>query len=136
MFGITRHWKKRGGTGRREPSIIKLNLEVRGMKSHEYARKMQELAEKLLAKPEFDTLSTFCQYFYFFEKDKFVDCVKALGSGRKEFLQENVYFRSQDGLVTACIARDRVCRKVKEAEWECDPIFAADELAELIPEEE
>ena len=105
------------------------------MKSHEYAKRLQEIGEFLLSRPEFDTDGSPHVFFHLYSKDKFLPAVKALGAGTKEFTEgtfPEVIFRPTGAdEIQVSIPRDKVCRKVQDAVWECEPILSADELEQV-----
>lgn len=112
------------------------------MKSHDYARRMQQIAEFLLSRPEFDTTTSVHMFFPIYDKDKFLGAVHAMGSGSKEFTTgsypEVVYSPAAAPEIRVSIARDKVCRKVQDAVWECEPLLSAEEIAQVgeVPDSE
>lgn len=102
------------------------------MNSHEYANGLAEIAEFLLSKPAFDTRhSTPKPYLYFWtEKEKFLEAVRALGAGTKEYKTDELFFHAGD-FVTLVVQRSAVCRKVQEEKWECEPLLSDSELQSI-----
>lgn len=106
------------------------------MTSHEYAEKLEELAAYLKSKPEFDTTENHIDFGWaIMSKDKFLPIVRSLGSGQKEFTNTQLYYRPiglpADVELRIFISRDKVCRKIQEEKWECEPILSPEEEAEL-----
>lgn len=108
------------------------------MKSHEYADALDTFSAYLRGKPEFDTGNAKVYLwgsFYGKEaKEQFLTAVKAVGSGKKEFTNEYIYFFPDidDRILLRFEApRNLLCRKIKEAEYECDPLLSDNELASL-----
>ena len=107
------------------------------MTSHEYANRLKEIADFLLGRPEFEVAHGLYFYQRFDDKDKFVAAAKALGSGVKSvssiFHEPEISFTpsaAKEFVIT--IPRDKVCRKVKDAEYECDPFFSPGELEAVL----
>jgi hypothetical protein len=105
------------------------------MKSHELAHALIATAEFLLSQPEFATPSkTHSLYLgsYWDDKDALVAMVKAVGTVTKEYngsdLQVNV---DTPVKIWTRINRDKVCRKVQEAKWECEPLLKPEEVEAL-----
>jgi len=48
-----------------------------------------------------------------------------LGSGIKQFSGGDLHFKPNGTCLTLSISQDKVCRKVQEAKWECEPLFSA-----------
>ena len=104
------------------------------MKSHEHAQKIKQAAEYILSCPEFETEASPMLYAgWYWEKDKFVNAVKALGSGKKEFFGTDLRYTVENhgAKIYLTIPRDKVCRKVQEVKWECEPLFSAEELEKI-----
>lgn len=104
--------------------------------SHEYARNLQKLAEWLLARPEFeigryDTRSF--TIFSYYDKDQFLAAVRALGAGKKKFTDREVQFEIELPFAEIRVdaPRDKVCRLIRPAEYECDPFLSDSELAQI-----
>ena len=106
------------------------------MKSHEYAEGMKQAAEFLLSRPEFETrLDPWMYLGYYYSKEKFLDAVRALGSGHKEYKDDMLTFENKacGASIQASIRRSEVCRLVKAAEYECIPLLSIEEEASLEP---
>lgn len=110
------------------------------MSSHEYANKLKQLADFLLAKPDFDARTVTVNEFFWYwqDKQKFLDAVKALGSGRKEYeegLSGDVLFYPSglpsDTFFAVRVNRAAVCRKVQEEKWDCEPLLSQAEEAQV-----
>lgn len=109
------------------------------MTSHEYARRLQEVSQTLLSRPDFDTKSNGPHFFLsYWEKEEFLAAVKALGTGTKEFTTGSypeVVFKPKDmPEVHVSIARDKVCRIVTPAipaEYDCEPFLSPEEEASI-----
>lgn len=100
------------------------------MTSHEWARKVQETVDHLLARPEVDLKNHGDPFLFlhFYEKEQFVSVARALGSGKKEFRNHDLHFIPNGTCLTMVISRNSVCRKVQSEEWECDPLFSDKEV--------
>lgn len=104
------------------------------MRSHEYAQKLHEIATFLESKPEFETGATPRLSFYFwFDKENFLAAVRALGSGKKVFSGSDFRYEVSAAPISAVISRDKVCRKVRDEEWECEPLLSPQEEETLTP---
>ena len=108
------------------------------MTSYEYAAKLANLAEFLNDRPEFELPGYTTEFHehltYFNDKERFLKAVHALGSGTKAIVDDNVNFRPSvdEGIVfQLSINRDRVCRKVQDAVWECEPLLSTEEEAQV-----
>lgn len=106
------------------------------MNSHEYANKLKELGDFLLAKPEFETpwseSNAYIGLYYWGGKDGFLSAVKALGTGTKEWGKDDLrYIPAGTDMLRLNISRASVCRLVKEAEYECEPLLSQAEEAEI-----
>lgn len=101
--------------------------------SHDYARRLQEQAAFLLGKPEFKTESSPHAFFWYYgDKEGFLGAVKAVGSGKKEFTNDEVKFRPVGfPEITIYANRNSVCKKVQEAVWECEPLLSAAEEEQI-----
>lgn len=109
--------------------------------SREYANKLRELADWLDKRPEFpmnDGERPFVHLNYY-DREGFTAAVRATKPGKKELTNGSypeVKFRPSlpnDTYLEIAIARDKVCRKVQEVKWECEPILSElddQELAE------
>lgn len=104
--------------------------------SHEYARALQQAAEFLLSKPEFTT-ETSGPYIYlgiFYDKEPFLKATRSLGALTKEYTTTQLKVKRELPLgarVYFEIGRDKVCRLVQEAKWECEPILSPEEDASV-----
>jgi hypothetical protein len=104
--------------------------------SHAYAKALIEAANYLLDKPEFDT-ETAGPYIYlghFWTKEKFLKAAKALGSFSKEYNDASLKIKNElpmGAQVYMEVSRDKVCRLVQEAKYECEPLLSPEEEAEL-----
>lgn len=104
------------------------------MKSHEYARALIEVGQFLQQQPEFETEYDPHLYLgWYYDKEKFLTAVRALGSGNKEYSGDDLVFEVQHGesSLRLSIPRDKVCRKVQDAIWECEPLLTPEEEQEL-----
>ena len=105
--------------------------------SHDYANNLQKMAEFLLSRDSFplpdyqDAMPWQFFRFYDHEKNAFIAAAKALGSGKKKFTEADIEFTVvlPFGKVELAIPRSTFCRLVRAAEYECDPILSAEELA-------
>ena len=99
------------------------------MTSHEYAVKLKELAELLLSKPEFSTpyseRTAYTCLYYWSDKANFLEAVKALGSGKKEWGKTDLtYVPAYTNMLQIKVMRNAVCRLVREAEYDCEPLLS------------
>jgi hypothetical protein len=99
------------------------------MTSHEYAKLLQERAEYLLGKPEFNVpkyTGGIESMWYMWDSDKpdFLAAVVALGSGDKKVTNEYVEFHPKDAPVYVKINKSAVCKLVKPAEYDCIPLLS------------
>ncbi len=105
------------------------------MKSHEYAEKLIDAAVALLKRPEFEVANDPHFYQGYYDKEKFLAAARALGSGKKEFtsdLYSELRFKPDAVAGMALtIPRDKVCRKVRDEEWECESMLSPDEVESL-----
>src|SRR5438046_2993487 len=102
------------------------------MTSHEYAKRLHEIAEFLLDRPEFKTPSVIKHiYMWFYNKEEFLGAVKSLGSGIKTYKDNELEYLTKCGRVQLSIPRHLICRKIKEAEYECVPLLSQEEEATL-----
>ena len=113
-----------------------MKAERRGfeMNSHEYANKLKELAEFLLSRPEFETSTDRGPsiYQYFWSKEPFLAAVKALGAGTKEYDSTDLnYSPAAFPYMKVSISRTKVCRKVQEEKWECEPLLSQEEEMQI-----
>src|SRR5581483_3112973 len=108
------------------------------MTSHDYAVELRRIADELESRPEFDlpdyTRKAYVSFSYFSDKGRFISAVRALGSLSKDF-SDKTYLRVSKSLGTTAsidmnVNRDSVCRLVREAEYECEPLLNAEEMAE------
>jgi hypothetical protein len=109
------------------------------MTSHEYALKMQRVAQFLLSRPEF-TLPNYVDKFddylnYFSDKEKFIAAVRAVGPGTKEVDGNYSTFVPGMDIGEARLGiranRDAVCKKVQDEIWECEPLLSPEEEAQV-----
>ena len=103
------------------------------MTSREYAELLRKQAAELDGLPEFPVPDYFI-YFgksitYYYEKSAFLSAVRALGTGTKEVVGDKMRFMPKGAAFYLEIERDSVCRKVREAEYECEPLLSDEEQA-------
>lgn len=102
------------------------------MTSHEAANKLSEMAEFLRSKPEFEIGRALTIYRHFWEKESFLAAVKALGSGEKVYDSTDLNFVPAGCPdINISISRNKVCRKVQEEKWECEPLLSQEEEASV-----
>jgi len=104
--------------------------------SHEYARNLQKLGEWLLSRPEFEIgrySAIPFSIFNYWDKDQFLAAARALGTGKKQFTEREVQFEVvlPFGEIRCDAPRDKVCRLIRPAEYECDPFLTDAELAQI-----
>lgn len=102
--------------------------------SHDYARALQEAAEYLLSKPDFKTVVSGA-YLYlgtFYSKDEFLAATRSMGALAKEFTDTQLKVKHvlpKGAELYFEIARDKVCKLVQRAKWECEPLLTPEEEA-------
>ena len=107
------------------------------MKLHELAKKMQEGAEFLLSRPDADLGPRVPELYlgWHYEKNDFINIVKALGSGKKIINGTDVIFETIHGMrFWLTVPRDKVCKMVtpaKPAVWDCEPLLSPEDEASL-----
>jgi hypothetical protein len=109
------------------------------MNSYEYARQLKKIADYIFSRPEFEVDSTPSAYLgHYWEREKFITMAKALGGVEKDYSGSELKIIKTIGeaRLWASIARDKVCRKVQEAKWECEPLLSVEEVEQLGTEEE
>jgi hypothetical protein len=110
------------------------------MKSHEYAKKLHELADLLESRPDFKLPDYQRNYIsqhgidnfsYHGDKTGFLAAVKAVGSGTKlPGDKDDFSFLACNGLLRLTVYRTAVCRIVKPAqpaEYDCIPLLSQEE---------
>jgi hypothetical protein len=104
--------------------------------SHEYARRLQELAEFLLSResfvlPYFEPTSY--HHFRYYEKEPFIAAVKALGSGKKKITDGEIEFvvERPGAHIGIEAPRNLLCRLIRPAEYDCDPLLSPEEEKSL-----
>lgn len=110
------------------------------MTSHEYAKKLHDLANNLEHVEPFllpNQSDSFYRDYgiesfrYYGEKLPFLAAVKAVGTGKKDTSKEREFsFIAFDGLLHIVVNRDAVCRIVKPAqpaEYDCEPLLSQEE---------
>ena len=105
------------------------------MTSHEYAKKMQELAEFLLARPEFEAEGRPFVYLYYYQKEPFLAAIRAIGAGEKEWTDTEIRFKPkgipEDTAMQIYAPRDKLCKLVRAAEYDCEPLLSPGEVEAL-----
>lgn len=100
--------------------------------SHEYARKLQRIADALLFAPEVDLNCTMPVGAWFWsDKKKFLAAVRALGPGEKRYDNSDLEYVLEGTEFKLKIHRDAVCRKVQDEKWECKPLLSPQEEAQV-----
>lgn len=111
-------------------------MENNKLTSHDYAHFLQHAAEIFLSREAFQIPAHYdysFNYFRFDNKDEFVAAVKALGPGKKVFSDDNIEFKIQEPHVSIIVEAPRklLCRLIRPAEYECDPLLSPDEEKQL-----
>lgn len=105
------------------------------MKSHEYAKQVIQAAEFIMSRPEFEAKCSSATLYlgWFWDKAPFLAAARALGTGKKEYSGTDLSYTVEDhgAKITMSIHRDKVCRKVQEIKWECEPLLTPEEEAAL-----
>jgi hypothetical protein len=104
--------------------------------SHDYARRLLELATFLLSRDSFVLPyhePTSFHHFRYYEKEPFVAAVRALGSGKKKLAEDSIEFVvAQPGYSLSVEApRNLLCRLIRPAEYDCDPFLSPEEEKQL-----
>lgn len=106
------------------------------MKSHQFAKRLREMAEILEARTEFEMPSEPHAYQNFYDKDEFVAAARALGAGKKTFttgaFPELQFVPNALPEMQLYINRDKVCRRIQSETWECEPMLSPTDEKELI----
>lgn len=111
------------------------------MTSHEYARRLRTVVDKLLAAESFD-LPTYMESHlrrngvvridFFGHKEEFLAAVCSVGSGKKSGNESTLDFIVDD--LVLGVDRSSVCRIIKPAqpaEYECEPLLSQAEEASI-----
>jgi hypothetical protein len=101
------------------------------MTSHEYAERLRKISDFLLTRPSVEFGHGDKEVLYFYGKEEFVAAVKAMGSGKKYFSNDYFNFLCEAVPLELYANRSTVCRKVRDAEYECDPLFTNEEVEAL-----
>lgn len=104
--------------------------------SHDLAHSLEQTAAWLLSRDPFpveDFDADTWIYLSFKEKDTFVAAVKAVGTGKKEVDNYYIQFKVDvpGGKIKLSAPRDTVCRLIRPAEYECDPLLSPEEEKNL-----
>lgn len=96
------------------------------MDSHEFAAELEKAAQILKQAPAFAIEHDPVIGLYFWcRKEAFLNAVKLLGPGTKEYSGTDLRFRPRRAEhLFLQINRDAVCRKVQEEKWECEPLLS------------
>ena len=102
------------------------------MNTREYAQQLRAHAEELDGLPEFEVPGYFVHTFedlrYYVDRKEFVSAVRALAPGVKQIVEDKMYFRPKNATFSLCIDRSQVCKMVKPAQWDCEPLLSDDEM--------
>jgi hypothetical protein len=107
------------------------------MKSHEFAAVLKTTAEHILNRPdvEFESSNPYV-FAHFYEKAIFVKAAMAMGAGKKEFSNcDDLHFTPTGTCLTMVIPRNKLCRKIQDVKWECEPILSTEEVEQLAEEQ-
>lgn len=108
------------------------------MTSHDLARRLEVIARELITREEFELPSyqkdTGLRIAYFDNKEGFLKAVRAVGAGTKSQADYGEYlnFTPAFGDLKIQVNRNRVCTKVQEEKWECEPLLSESEEKELL----
>jgi hypothetical protein len=95
------------------------------MNTREYAQQLRDHAAELDGLPEFEVPTYYTESHkemrYYGDRKEFVSAVRALGSGVKQIIGDNMYFRPSAASFSLIIDRNQVCKMVKPAQWDCEP---------------
>jgi hypothetical protein len=120
----------------RHTALCYIRGELRGertMTSNAYAARLREIAGFLESRPEFEMPNEPYVHMHVYGKDDFVAIAKALGSGKKIIPSADASYRVKFHPtffpeITVSIARDKVCTKIAEAIYKCEPFLSEAEL--------
>lgn len=103
--------------------------------SHDFATELELMAQWLRSRPAFSWPRTVSNYtpIHTWDKEEFVACVKGLGTGTKEFTDSEVKFTVTVGQskIVVMVPRNKVCRLVRPAEYDCEPFLSQSEEESL-----
>lgn len=108
------------------------------MTSHEYANRLEKLAAELKSKSDFELPDYSERYYgnygietfrYNNQKEGFLQAARALGSGTKDGTADELTFKHGD--IRLSVDRNVVCKLVRPAEYECEPLLSEAETAEI-----
>lgn len=104
------------------------------MTSHDYARELKRVADCLERREEFDLPDYLdevaLKLSYFDDKKRFLAAVRALGTGTKgpdKYITNDYIFTPAFGGLRIQAERNTVCRLVRPAEYECEPLLSPEE---------
>lgn len=106
-------------------------------KSHEIARQLLQIADRLYSRPEFEVRDELSVRFFIYEKEKAIAALKAIGDFEKDY-SDSYYFKAKVSAGSAKFTiecpRTTVCKAVKKLkevdDWECEPLFSESEVNE------
>jgi hypothetical protein len=102
------------------------------MTSHEYAAELAAIATRLQDSPSFELAHAGIQRLYFWsDKNKFLAAARALGSGQKQYKDDELLFIPYGTNLALVVNRSAVCRKVQEEKWDCEPLLSPQEEASI-----
>lgn len=101
------------------------------MKSHDLANEMRKMADYLSSKPNFNAPSTATKYLCFYDKQQFIEAVRALEPGKKEYRDSDLEFNVSAVPIVMSIPRNRVCVLVSPAVYDCEPLLTTEEESSL-----
>ena len=108
------------------------------MTSHQYAKQLHEIAAFLESRPVFEmptyTSAAWDRIQFFSDKEKFIAAGRAIGSFAKSFDRHDLILMHtlpSGAHIDLVAARNLVCRLVKEAEYECEPLLTPEEEKSL-----
>lgn len=104
------------------------------MTSHEFAEKLKAQAEALLSKPVFEMQrweNGVLYISYYDDKTNFLAAAKSLGAGRKEWKEDELLFFPEIADIRLQVNRNAICRLVKPAEYDYEPLLSPDEEAQV-----
>jgi len=102
------------------------------VKSHQIAKQLRATAEFLEARQDLELLSNpAINLFFWNEKESFIEAVKSLLPGKKEYKGNEVIFTPEGTVLRLWLNRSAVCRKVQEEKWECEPLLSPEEGSEM-----
>src|SRR5882762_7450110 len=99
--------------------------------SHELAVKLMNTAKLLFMRkdielPGVEDAKITVEYY---DSEPFLNAVREMGSGKKDFESYYVKFTPDDSILTLQVPRNKVCKKIQEEKWECVPLLTPEQFS-------